>query len=177
MSAEKRCEIAAEQFQSVFTDDSSDPHQDDRLHGPAYPPIGELVITDKGVSELLAGVNSLKASGPDEIPCFLIKELPLELAPVIACFFRQSLDTGKLPNPWCTAWITPVYKKGPCCDAENYRPVSLTCVLSKLMEHILCTHIRTHFDEHSILTELNHRSRKKHSCESQLMITTHDFLS
>ena len=175
-SAEKRCEIAAAQFKSVFTDDSTDPFKDMRLQGPSYPPIGKLNITDEGVKKLLEGVNTSKASGPDEIPCKLLKELATEIAPVIASFFRQSLETGKLPNPWHTAWITPVYKKGPRCDAENYRPVSLTCVMCKFMEHLICTHMRNHFDEHGILTELNHGFRKKHSCESQLMITTHDFL-
>ena len=49
--------------------------------------------------------------------------------------------------------------------------------MCKVFEHILCTHIRSHFDRHGILTDLNHGFRSKHSCESQLLITTHDFLS
>ena len=70
----------------------------------------------------------------------------------------------------------PVFKKGRRCEPGNYRPVSLTCVMCKLMEHIICTHIRSHLDRHGILTYLNHGFRSRHSCESQLIFTTHDFL-
>lgn len=46
-----------------------------------------------------------------------------------------------------------------------------------MMEHVLCTHIRGHLDTHGILTPANHGFRGKHSCETQLLLTTHDILS
>ena len=49
--------------------------------------------------------------------------------------------------------------------------------MCKLLEHIICSHIRSHLDRHGILTELNHGFRSSHSCESQLLITTNDILS
>ena len=161
----------------MFTNDENDPRSGERLDIPSYPSIGELVIRDEGVAKLLAGLNPSKASGPDEIPCRLLKELAHELAPIFSSLFRQSLKSGNLPSSWLTAWISPVFKKGPRCEPENYRPVSLTCVMCKVFEHILCTHIRSHLDRHGILTEFNHGFRKKHSCELQLLITSHDFLS
>ena len=94
----KKCEILAEQFRSVFTNDKNDPLSGERLHGPSYPPIGELVVRDEGVAKLLAGLDPSKASGPDEIPCRMIKELAHELAPVFSSLFRQSLRTGSLPS-------------------------------------------------------------------------------
>ena len=129
VTAVKKCEILARQFRSVFTNDNDDPQSDVLLHGPSYPPIEELIITDTGVAKLLADINPSKASGPDEIPCRLLKELAQELAPVFASPFRQSIHTGDLPSSWLHAWITPVFKKGPRCEPENYRPVSLTCVM------------------------------------------------
>ena len=132
----------------VFTDDSKDQQSDERMYRPSYPPIGELIIRDEGVEKLLADINPSKASGPDEIPCRLLKELAHELAPVFASLFRQSVRTGELPSSWQNAWITPVFKKGSRCEAENYRPVSLTCVMCKILEHIICSHLRAHFDRH-----------------------------
>ena len=129
------------------------------------------------MEHLLADINVSKASGPDEIPCRLLKELAQELAPVFASLFRQSVRTGKLPESWQNAWITPVFKKGSRCEPENYRPVSLTCVMCKVLEHIICSHLRAHFDRYGILTEYNHGFRSRHSCESQLLITTHDLLT
>ena len=75
------------------------------------------------------------------------------------------------------ARIAPVFKKGPQCEPGNYRPGSLTSVMCKLMERIICTHIRSHLDRYDILSDLNHGFQSRHSCESQLLITTHDFLA
>ena len=174
---EAKYKILAKQFKSVFTDDKYDPFSEARLHGPSYPPIRDLYIREEGVQKLLAGIDPCKASGPDEIPFRVLRELASELAPVFTCLFRQSLLTGDLPQSWLTAWIAPVFQKGPRCEPGNYRPVSLACVMCKLMEHFICTHIRSHSDRHGILSDLNHGFRSRHSCESQLLITTHDFLA
>ena len=61
--------------------------------------------------------------------------------------------------------------------SENYRPISLTSVPCKLLEHIICRHMLTFLEEHRILTDLNHGFRASYSCESQLLITSHDLLS
>ena len=169
-----RCEILASQFKSVFTKDSDDPLRDTALFGPSYPPIDPLIIREEGIRKLLSGVNPSKAAGPDQVPCRLLKELSNELSPIFTYLFKQSLATGKLPSFWHTAWVTPVFKKGPRNLPENYRPVSLTCVVCKLMEHVVSSHIRSHLDKHGILTPYNHGFSAGCSCESQLLLTTHD---
>ena len=114
--------------------------------------------------------------GPDAIPCRLLKELATELAPVLTSVFRQSLESGTLPTIWTKAFVTPVFKNGNRNEAENYRPVSLTCVTCKIFEHVICKHIRNHLDHYEILTTLNHGFRAGHSCESQLLVTIHDLM-
>ena len=58
---------------------------------------------------------------------------------------------------WLNANIAPVFKKGDCHAPENYHPVSLTSVLSNILEHIVCHHLMEHFDHHiKVLTPLNH---------------------
>ena len=52
--------------------------------------------------------------------------------------------------------------------ACNYRPVSLTCAPCKLLEHIVCSNIIAHLDEHRLLLDKQHAFRKWHSCETQL---------
>ena len=71
----------------------------------------------------------------------------------------------------------PYLKKGDRHLPENYRPVSLTCVLSKLQEHIICHHMLNHLDKQSVLTSLNHGFRSGYSCETQLVVTAHDLMS
>ena len=169
-----KCDILADQFKSVFTKDANDTHRATKLYGPSYPQMPEFIIQEQGVRKLLAGVKSSKASGPDEIPCRLLRELLDELAPVFMRLFKQTYSSGKLPSPWTAAWTSPIFRKGTRSDASNYRPILLTCVACKLFEHILCSHIRAHLDAHWILTPVNHGFHSKHSCESQLLITCHD---
>ena len=58
--------------------------------------------------------------------------------------------------------------------AANYRPISLTSICCKILEHIICTNIMNHFECNSVLTDRQHGFRSKHSRESQRIITTHD---
>ena len=170
-----KAELLNSQFKSVFT--REDTEHIDKLFGPNYPTIDPLVINPKGVEKLLSQLNPSKASGPDQIPCRILKGLSEELAPVFCALFMQSLDTGILPSLWSQAYVTPVFEKGQRCMPENYRPVSLTCVSCKLFEHIICKHIRNHLDHHGILTPLNHGFRSKHSCETQLLLTVQDLMT
>ena len=73
--------------------------------------------------------------------------------------------------------VAPIFKKSNRGLAENYRPVSLTCITCKLLEHIVCRHILDHVEDHKILTNLQHGFRSGRTCETQLITTTHDLLS
>ena len=126
--------------------------------------------------KLLKGLDISKASGPDQIPNKILRELAIHLAPVLTSLFNQSLLSETLPSDWKTANVTPVFKKGNRSLASNYRPISLVCVACKLLEHCIVSHVMQHFDQHNILTPLQHGFREKHSCESQLALTIHDIL-
>ena len=107
----------------------------------------------------------------------VLKELADELSPFVTYLFNRSITSNEIPRECKTQWISPVFKKGAKSDPANYRPVSLTCILSKLMEHILCTHIRGHLDLHNVLSPFQHGFRSRHSCDTQLLLTTHDLQS
>ena len=80
-------------------------------------------------------------SGQDNISNWILKNcasFAYVIAPCITNIFQLSLDTGTLPSDWRDANISPVFKKGGKHTASNYRPVSLTSVLCKTLEHIIC---------------------------------------
>ena len=131
----------------------------------------KIKIDQKGTEKLLKNLNVSKSSGPDNIPNAILKECAAELAPVVTLIFQKSLDLGSLPEDWTSANIAPIYKKGDRNRAENYRPVSLTSVLSKVLEHIIVHSMLTHFDKHKVLSSLNHGFRSGYSCETQLAVT------
>ena len=91
--------------------------------------------------------------------------------------FTSSLWSGSLPKDWKLAPVAPVFKKGNTNEPANYRPISLTCLCSKLLVHIICHHIREHLDNLSILSVFQHGFRSGHSCVSQLLVTVHDFMT
>ena len=76
-----------------------------------------------------------------------MNELATELGPVFFHPSQQSTDTGEIPKEWSLVNICPLFKEGDRSLACNYRPVSLTCIPGKLLEHSLCSNILAHFDE------------------------------
>ena len=85
--------------------------------------------------------------------------------------FQFSLDTGSVPRDWKDANVVPIFKKGDRHNPANYKPVSLTSVTCKLLEHIIHSNVMAHFDVHHILKDNQHGFRKRRSCESQLIVT------
>ena len=71
--------------------------------------------------------------------------------------------------------ICPLFKKNDRSLACNYRPVSLTCVPCKLLEHIVCSNIMAHLDKYKLLSDRQHAFRKGHSCETQLTTVINDW--
>ena len=128
------------------------------------------------MEKLLQGLNFGKASGPDNLPCRLLRELAHELAPIVTCIYQQSIETSTLPSVWTKAFVARVFKKGARCMPENYHPVSFACVSCKILEYIICKHFRTHLEQYGILAPLNQGFCAKLSCETQLLLTLQDLL-
>ena len=88
-----------------------------------------------------------KATRPDHIPPRVLRELATTIAPIMTDIFNRSY----MPDDWREANVVPAYKKGKKTLAENYRPISLTCICCKLFEHCMVRHIMNHNDKHGIL--------------------------
>ena len=137
--------------------------------------LNDIAVSKDGVIKLLKGLNPSKALGPDELSPRVLKELATELGPIFAHLFQQSIDTGEIPKEWSLANICPLFKKSDRSLACNYRPVSLTCVPCKLLEHIVYSNIMAHLDEYKLLSDRRHAFRKGHSCETQLTTVINDW--
>ena len=168
----EKANILNQQYQSVFTKEN--PNEIPIPSGIRFPSMPEISVSCTGVEKLLRQINPNKASGPDEVPARVLKECSHELAPLITILFNKSLLEGKIPDDWKEANITAVFKKGDRNLPSNYRPVSLTCLICKLQEHILVSSIMKHLDSHNILTDSQHGFRSRRSCETQLVSLVHE---
>lgn len=167
------------QFQSVFTPmnplklgqlcSMKTKHLFSTTKLPQYPKMPDISISVGGVQKLLSTLQIGKACGPDDLKPIVLKNLSVQIAPLVTKLFQKSLDTGTIPSDWTKANVTPLFKKGDKSNPANYRPISLTCVLCKLMEHIVASNITKHFQVNNILYHLQHGFRSKRSCETQLI--------
>ena len=90
--------------------------------------------------------------------------------------FQASLQHVEIPDDLRQANIAPILQKRDRV-AANYRPISLTSVCSKVLEHILHSQIMKHLDTHQILTDQQQGFRKRRLFESQLILSVQDLAS
>ena len=115
--------------------------------------ISSLKITTKRVKEELKALNQHKSCGPDELHPRLLIELADEIAAPIALLLNASLEKGIVPRDWRRAFVSPIFKKGSRHLAENYRPISLTSILCKIMEKLVRDELVTHLLKEGLLSK------------------------
>ena len=86
----------------------------------------------------------------------VIQTLHKELAPILQVIFQKSIDQAQLPNICKKAYVSPIFKKGDRTDPANYGPISLLCVLCKVLENIVASNISKQFANLNILYALQH---------------------
>ena len=119
-------------------------------------------------------INTSKSQGSEGFPPWFLNRYASHLTPIIHDIFQSSVDSGEVPKAWKEANITAIFKKGNRAETSNYRPISLTPVISKLLEHIIHSHIMKHLEQHHILADHQHGFRAKRSTETQLIQTVYD---
>ena len=112
-----------------------------------------------------------KATGPDDVSIKLLK-LACNSQNVIQSLtyiLNSSLDQGNFFDEWKIARVQPIYKAGSKLNVENYRPVSLLSIPSKILEKAVNTEFQEYLKVNKILTERQFGFRPNHSCETALL--------
>ena len=153
-------------FRTVFSVDN-----DSELPEIPTPPcsLEDIDITIDDVYELLTKVNPTKSAGDDGIHPRVLKECASELATPIYMIFKQSLKDGSVPDAWKRATITPIFKSEERSKAENYRPISITSQLGKLLEKHIRKQLMDYLTDNNILSEHQHGFCNKRSCMTNLL--------
>jgi len=157
-------------FHSVFVNDID-------VNLPTINTCNNNVLSDPWftcdqVLTIMRGLDVNKASGPDGLSPFILKHCCQQLAPSLTLMFNKSMELGKVPSQWKLANVTPVFKKGEKQNVENYRPISLLCIASKIMER--CVHDYIYPQIQDKLHTLQHGFVKGRSCLTQLLKVYHN---
>ena len=132
-----------EYFSSVFTreDISILPVLETKFVGREFDYLGQLIVTPTMVAMKIRDMKDNKSPGVDGIPPKLLLEIVEQISIPLATVFNLSLEEGIVPLEWKEANIIPLFKKGSRNKSENYRPVSLTSVICKLLERLIKDHL------------------------------------
>ena len=112
-----------------------------------------------------------KSKGPDNIDGLLLKNCAHSISYPLTLLFNIFFRTGSLPTERKLANIVPVYKKGDKNSIENYRPISLTCIVSKVFEKCIWDELFSHYKE--LIFDSQHGFLSNKSCVTQLLPFSH----
>ena len=110
-----------------------------------------------------------KSPGVDGIPPKLLKEIVEQISVPLAKVFNVSLEEGMVPSEWKEANITLIFKKESRNKTENYRPVSLTSVVCKLLETLIRNHMMEFLVKHKLINTSEHGFPKARSFLTNLL--------
>lgn len=152
-------------FNSVFLEDSGDTYSP--LPLLSNETITEIILEPSEVYSALYNLNPSKASGPDKITTRVLKECASSITPSLTHLFNKSLNTGNLPTEWKLSDVIPLHKKGDKSYVENYRPISLLCVVSKVLER--CIYNRLVERIQAMISDKQYGFMRGKSCAGQLL--------
>ena len=139
------------------------------------PVMTDISISEAGLLKLLKNFKPKKAYGPDKIKPVILQDLRSELVPILMkVLFERSIESGAVPHIWNSANVSPIYKKVDKSAAANYRPISLTCILCKVLEHIIASNVVKHLNSNRLMYDLQHGFQERRSCETQLVLLIED---
>ncbi|KAI8484099.1 hypothetical protein Bbelb_382170 [Branchiostoma belcheri] len=112
------------------------PGNDLHLFPLQRPAIAVELCTIGEVKALLKSLNSTKASGPDDLPTWTLKQYAEDLAPVVTHLFKASFEQGLTPSIWKAANVVPIPKSRGAANPSDMRPLLERCVLKRLLPAI-----------------------------------------
>jgi len=171
---DEKAEIMNNYFCSVFTNE-------DTTHIPTFEKKQvtiehELPIIDnETVLKKLRNLKKHKSPGPDCIHPRILIEISANISVPLTTLFNKSMEEGIVPNKWKEACVTPLFKKGNRNLPSNYRPISLTSIICKILESIIRDSIVKFMDNNKLWYTDQHGFLRGKSCITQLLQVIEDW--
>ena len=136
-----------------------------------FDSLSDIILTEEAIFYKLLALNGNKAPGPDALHPHLLKLCAASLTTPLFLLAQQSLTSGLLPDLWKRAHVTPIHKKRCKFQPSNYRPISLTSQVVKLIESVIREQLWDHLTKHRALNPCicQHGFVKHKSCFTNLL--------
>ena len=106
-----------------------------------------------------------KATGLDNFPPGLSKDAASVIAKPLAFVINLSLETGSVPAEWKVAKVIPQFKSGSSAEIDNYRPISILSILSKILEKMVYKQLIFYLESNRLLSDYQFGFRSNRSTE------------
>jgi hypothetical protein len=167
-SIKEKAQVLNEFFSSVFTTENHD-NIPPVTRTQVTETLSTFIITPSMVEAKLASLNPNKSPGHDKWHPHFLRELSHVICIPLSILFSKSLKEGAHES-WRKAIITSIYKKGLRRLPENYRPISITSVISKIMESLVRDAIMEHMTKNNLLANAQHGFVPGRNCITQLLL-------
>ena len=127
------------------------------------------------VYNLINNLWTSKATGIDKISAKVLRAAASAIAPSLTEIFNMSIDSNRFPSDWKTARVIPLFKNGQRSVLDNYRPISILPVVSKIMERLLYNQISDYFTKKQLLSKHQFGFRPLHSTTTTLLDCTNEW--
>ena len=127
------------------------------------------------VYTLLVNLSTTKATGMDKISAKILQVAAPVIAPSLTEIFNMSIDSDQFPSDWKAARVIPLFKKGQRSMLDNYRPISILPVVSKLMERIMYDQMYEYLNQNNLFSKHQFGFRPYHSTTTTLLDCTNEW--
>lgn len=134
-------------------------------------------VSPDEVCDHLSKLKRKKATGNDDLPSALLKDSKHSIKHPLCHIINLSISTGIISTAWKNAKIIPVYKSGTRSTFDNYRPISILPILSKILEKIVHNQLYSYLEENELLYSRQFGFRKDMSTEQAVTILLDDIRS
>ena len=129
-------------------------------------------VNTADVLKKLISLQPNKATGLDNIPTRFLRDAAVHIAPIITHITNLSINQSQVPQDFKQARVIPLHKKGSKLEPGNYRPVSILCSISKVIERIIHEQINNYITKHNLLYTFQSGFRTSHSTDTCLLYLT-----
>ena len=121
------------------------------------------------LSYAIRRMSSSRAIGIDGVPLLAVKKCFAVIGPHLLHVVNSSISTRTFPSAWKIARVVPIHKSGSQTDVNNFRPISILSVLSKVTEKVICTQLMSYLLDNALLSPCQYAYRPRHSTEDALI--------
>ena len=169
-----KAELLNSYFYECFNHTSPSLNNPDPLD-PKSCPIN-ILCTEEQVIEMLCSLETTKSTGLDGVSAIMLRQTASSIAPCLAKLFNLSIATGSFPCEWKCARVTPIFKSTDSSLPQNYHPISILPIVSKILEQHIHSLVFKHLADNSPISKFQWGFMPRRSAISALCSLTHDWL-